>query len=138
MLDKNPDRGGRSQQERGASPESDLGSIGDRDVPLQSGSSTDVINRWLDGEGPEPSARGEAARSVEFWRRMGEETDRRRQMVTPAHVTERIMASLPPLATDSTMEPWYRRDVKLNAILAVVFAAGLFALGLIAARVIVP
>lgn len=108
----------------------------EREVPLAPVATPDVINRWLDGELPEPAGlRGDAARSVEFWRRIGEETDQRRRMMTPAHLPEKIMASLPPLATPQrSVVPWYRKDLHLNPMMALAAAAALFTLGLVAAR----
>ena len=135
MLDNNFEREGQSERERPIRPADDLGSLGDREVPLAPVATSDVINQWLDGELPEPvNLRGDAARSVEFWKRIGEETDRRRRMVTPPHVPERIMASLPPLAYRTT--PWYRREVKLATVLVVGGALALLALGAFVARML--
>jgi hypothetical protein len=135
MLDNNFDRE-RSERERPMRPADDLGALGDREVPLTPATTdSDALHRWLDGEAPEPaSVRGDAARSVEFWRRLGEETDRRRHMVTPAHVPARIMASLPPLAPHGATAPWYRRDVRMQPAQLIGGALGLLALGAIAAR----
>jgi len=132
MLDKKNERDGRSDRERPIRPANDLASLGDREVPLAP-AATDVVNRWLDGEGPEPmNLRGDAARSVDFWKKMGEETDRRRHMVTPSHLQERIMAALPPLTTT----PWYRKDVHLSSAFIIGGALALFALGMLVARLI--
>lgn len=136
MLDNNLDRE-RSERERPIRPADDLGALGDREVPLAPVATNDALHRWLDGESPEPAnLRGDAARSVEFWRRLGEETDRRRHMVTPAHVPARIMASLPPLAPHGATAPWYRRDVKLQGGLLIGGALGLLALGALVARLL--
>jgi hypothetical protein len=103
--------------------------LSDREVPLESTSSSDVINRWLDGEAPEPtSLRGDAARHVEFWRRLGEETDRRRQVMTPPHVAAQIMAALPATAP-AAAEQWWKRPIELSPTMALAAAAGLLALG---------
>jgi hypothetical protein len=134
MLDNKYERDGRSDRERPIRPADDLASLGDREVPLAP-ATADIVNRWLDGETPEPtSLRGDAARTVEFWKRMGEETERRRRMVTPVHVQERIMAALPPLSTATT--PWYRKDVHLSAVVLLAGAAALFALGVLVASVL--
>src|SRR4051812_29351327 len=72
--------------------------LSDREVPLAqtSATSADTINLWLDGEGPEPTAlNADAARQVDLWRRIEVESERRRHMVTPAHVKAHIMAALP-------------------------------------------
>jgi hypothetical protein len=103
--------------------------LSDREVPLASTTTSDMINRWLDGDLAEPTTlRGDAARHVEFWRRIGEETERRRHMVTPAHVQARIMEALPQ-TTAHGAEPWYRKNVQLSTGLALAAAAGLLAIG---------
>ena len=137
MLYRHNERDGRAERERPLRPSDEMGNVrGEREVPLSPVATPDVINRWLDGELPEPTGlRGDAARSVEFWRRLGEETDKRRRMMTPAHLPEKIMASLPPLATPQTsMVPWYRKDMKLNPMMALAAGAALFTLGLVAAQ----
>lgn len=136
MLDNHNERDGRSDRERPLRPADDLGQVSDREVPFAPVASSDVINRWLDGEIPEPAGlRGEAARSVDFWRQVGVETDRRRQMVTPAHVQANIMAALPPLATvRGEVEPWFRKDLRLTALTAIAAGAAIFTLGMIVAR----
>lgn len=116
----------RERPHRGPDPAQPLS---DREVPLASTATSDVINRWLDGETAEPTMlRGDAARHVEFWRRIGEETELRRHMVTPAHVQARIMEALPHVATQNAA-PWYRKNVELSAGLALAAAAGLLAIG---------
>lgn len=137
MLDRHNERDGRAERERPLRPADEVGGArGEREVPLSPVATPDVINRWLDGELPEPTGlRGDAARSVEFWRRLGEETDKRRRMMTPAGLPEKIMASLPPLATpQQSVVPWYRKDVRLNPMMALAAGAALFTLGLVAAQ----
>ena len=137
MTDFNRDRDGQSERERPIRPADDLGALGDREVPIAPVATSEVINKWLDGEMPEPSnLRGDAARSVEFWRRIGEETDRRRHMVTPAHVPDRIMASLPPVSSHSATAPWHRKEVRISTLMLFGGALGLMALGAIVARVL--
>lgn len=134
MLDNKFERDDRSDREVSNKPANDLASLGDREVPLAP-ATTDVVNRWLDGEGPEPAnLRADAARSVDFWKKMGEETERRRHMVTPSHLQDKIMAALPPLATATT--PWYRKDVHLTSAHIIGGALTLFALGLLVARLV--
>lgn len=118
-------------------PADDLGALGDREVPLAPVATSDVINKWLDGELPEPAnLRGDAARSVEFWRRIGEETAVRRQMVTPAHVQAQIMSEIHRVAPARATESWLRREVTLSSPMLVGGALGLIALGAIIARFI--
>jgi hypothetical protein len=135
MLDKHHDRDGRSERERPMRPADELGSLSDREVPLSPTSATvDVINRWLDGETDEPvGLRGDAARSVDFWKKVGEETDRRRRMVTPPHVPAKIMASLPPLSPQGGVAPWYKKEVKISAVVLALAALGLVVLGIVLA-----
>ena len=137
MLDRRNERDGRSERERPLRPAADeLGGSLEREVPLSPVAAPDVINRWLDGELPEPTGlRGDAARSVEFWRRLGEETDKRRRMMTPVHLSSKIMDALPPLAASArSMEPWYRKDVRMNPAVAFAAGAALFTLGIIVAQ----
>ncbi len=124
----------RSRPERGADA---FGPVADREVPLSPVAATDVVHRWLDGELPEPSSvRGDATRSVEFWRRIGEETDRRRQMMTPPHVAARIMASLPDPIRSIEVMPWWKKPVHLSPTAALAAAAGLILLGMMAMRLL--
>lgn len=105
--------------------------LSDREVPLGGTTTTELINRWLDGEAPEPTTmRGDAARHIEFWRRIGEETERRRQVVTPAHVTAQIMQAVQTSAeqiADAT--PWYRRTIELSTAALLAGGAALLGLG---------
>ena len=135
MLDDSFERDRRDESPRERQHRtSESGPISDREVPLAPVATSDVINRWLDGELPEPTnVRGDAARSVEFWRRIGEETDRRRHMVTPAHLSAKIMAALPATPDAArVVEPWWRKPVQLSPVMAIAAAAGLFALGMLA------
>ena len=138
MLDNIHEREGGSERERPVRSSDEMGSMSDREVPISPVGSNDVINRWLDGELPEPTGlRGDAARSVEFWRRLGEETDKRRQMATPAHLSSKIMAALPPVAQRASAEPWWKRDLHLTPTVALAVAAAMFVLGIIFAQTIV-
>jgi hypothetical protein len=97
----------------------------------------DHIHRWLDGEAPEPAGlRADQSRTMDFWRRMDEETERRRRVVTPPYVAARIMASLPDIASVTAIAPWYKKDVHLSPATIIVLAVGAFSLGLLAMRLI--
>jgi hypothetical protein len=97
----------------------------------------DHINRWLDGEAAEPTGlRGEQVRSIEFWRRVDQETDRRRSVVTPSHLAARIMASLPDTASAIAIAPWYKKDMNLSPAAVIALAIGAFSLGLLAMRMV--
>ena len=133
---------GRPERERPLRPADEVGPMSDREVPLVPQSTVDApdaIHRWLDGELPEPTGlRGDAARSVEFWRRLGEETDKRRRMMTPAHLPDKIMSALPPMSLPyNAVMPWYKKGVRLTTTSAVAAGAALFTMGWIVARALV-
>lgn len=137
MHDDLFERDGREEgsHERPDRPAETPGPLADREVPLSSIATSDVIHRWLDGELPEPaSARGDAGRTVDFWRRIGNETERRRHMVTPAHVPAQIMAAISSLDAAPVATPWWKKELHLTAARAVVLAAGAFALGMLVMR----
>jgi len=136
MLDNFPERDGRGEPSRERpNRASETGPISDREVPLAPVATSDVVNRWLDGELPEPAGlRGDAAKSVEFWRRIGEETDRRRRMVTPAHIPSKIMAALPVSQQVDLIAPWWKKPMQMSPMTALAAAAGLFALGVLVAN----
>ena len=137
MLDNDMDRGGEVSRERTNRPADTAGARGDREVPLTSHTTSDVIHRWLDGETAEPAGlRGESAREVEFWRRIGEETDRRRRMATPAHVTAKIMAALPTVEAPKA-EPSVWRDGRMSPSVMLAAAVGLLALGALVASFLI-
>ena len=101
----------------------------DREVPLGGTAASEMINRWLDGEGPEPVAmNADTARQVDLWRRIEEESERRRRMVTPAHVKAQIMAALPTDAPQMAL-PWWKKSIQVSPVIALAAAAGLVALG---------
>jgi hypothetical protein len=135
MLDDTFERDGHGEpsRERGDRAADPRGPLPDREVPLAPIATSDVIHRWLDGELAEPTGlRGDASRSVEFWRRIGEETERRSRMVTPPHVAARIMASLPDQATARATTPWWRKELQLSPAAALAVAISVFVLGMIA------
>lgn len=135
MPDNHHEHEGRIERERPLRPADQMGPVSDREVPLAPVATPDVINRWLDGELPEPTGlRGDAARSVEFWRRLGEETDNRRRMVTPVHLSAKIMEALPPLEKQVDTGPWLRRELHLSASTLIAAGVAFFTLGLIVAR----
>jgi hypothetical protein len=96
----------------------------------------DQIHRWLDGEAPEPAGlRADQSRTVDFWRKLDEETERRRRVVTPPYVAARIMASLPETRSATVMAPWWKKDVHLSPVTVLALAVGAFTLGLLLMRV---
>lgn len=127
--DEGPKRSSRSDGER---------PMVDREVPLgpQGGLST-AVHQWLDGELPEAAVRkGEAARDVEFWRRLNGELQERSHLRTPAYLEAQIMAALPDRAPTPLITPWWRREMVLSP--AVIFggAAALVALTALATAVL--
>ena len=131
-----PNRRGEAAREGGKQSGEGNAPLADREVPLPPVATLDHVHRWLDGEGPEPTGlRGEQARSLEFWHRMEEESDRRRRVVTPPYLADRIMAALPQAASATAIAPWWKKDVHLSPAAVVALAVGAFSLGLIAMRV---
>jgi hypothetical protein len=104
--------------------------LSDREVPLVgTATTTEMINRWLDGEAPEPAAlNADSARQVDLWRRIEEESERRRHLVTPAHVKAQIMAALPTDVPTMAL-PWWKKSIHVSPVVALAAAAGLVALG---------
>ena len=117
--------GDKSQQRAGAERQP----LTDREVPLGSSRTSAAIHAWLDGEVPESAVRtAETARDVDFWRKVTEETERRRSMRTPAHLEAQIMAALPTETADVSAT-WWRKDVTMTPATAAVAAASLLAVG---------
>ena len=95
MLDNLNPQGGRGE---GQAPKRarDERPLTDREVPLGQARNMAPIHAWLDGELPESAVRtAESARDVDFWRKVTEETERRRTLKTPAYLEAQIMAALP-------------------------------------------
>jgi hypothetical protein len=65
----------------------------DREVPLERSRMPDVIQRWLDGE---DVSEGElrASGHYDLWRKVEEETSRRRRLRTPAPLPDQIMRAI--------------------------------------------
>ena len=104
--------------------------IADREVPLGLSRTPAAIHEWLDGDASEASVRrGDMARHVDFWKRLDAEANVRRQMRTPAHVMDAIMAAI-PAERPAMVTPWYRRRVELSPMAFAAIGAGLVAAGL--------
>jgi hypothetical protein len=117
--------------------------LADREVPIpgaELGATPAAIHAWLDGEGSEADARLADARQVALWNRIADETSARRRMVTPAHVQANIMNALPAAApakvVAATAAPIAAATgmIALSPVSAMLAAAGLLALGFLAAR----
>ena len=122
---------GDESRERSERPAESQGPLADREVPISPVGTSDVIHRWLDGELPEPSGTRESARAVEFWHRIGEETERRRQVVTPAYLSAQIMAALPDASPAPHATGWWKKSVHLSPASTIAIAVGAFALGVL-------
>ena len=113
----------RAGREREAAP------LSDREVPLDRRRTPAAVHAWLDGELDVAEVRrGDTQRDVEFWTRIAEQSETRRQMRTPAHLQAQIMAALPQ-AAPAMAEPWYRRSMELAPVWALVGGAALLAVG---------
>jgi hypothetical protein len=136
--------------------------VADREVPLpgtELGATPAAVHAWLDGEGTEGDARLADPRQAALWSRIAEETAARRRLTTPAHVAAQIMQAIPatapaPAATASmatasaASEPVSARrataatvaesagGITLSPAAALAAAAGLIALGFLAARLL--
>lgn len=159
MMDELSNLPNRDAQQDAPSRPSGAQPVTDREVPLVSATPFEAMHRWLDGEAREADALAdpESARYVALWRRVGQETARRRTAtVASPDVTDRIMAALPgraqtavrgdrvaavsapiaaaapaPVAVAPEATAWWQRPVELNGATALAAAAGLVALGLV-------
>jgi hypothetical protein len=144
MLDRHEAQDGQSGRElphRDAAGESPLADrpMADREVPLPGtpGGSALALHQWLDGDLSEGEARRADARQVEFWSRMTTETDRRRRMTTPSHVTAQIMAALPDREVSLRADAPLATPARANGVAtstAMVIGAGFFTLGVAVGR----
>ena len=66
----------------------------DREVPLASAHTPEAIHAWLDGENVNESALNAAEKEFAFWRRVEEETGKRRRIKTPTSLPGEIMRAI--------------------------------------------
>ena len=132
MLDDMNTQGSRSsssdksQQRAGAERQPLI----DREVPLGQSRTSAAIHAWLDGDMPESAVRtAETARDVDFWKKVTEETERRRAVRTPANLEAQIMAALPTTDTAVETKTWWSKEVTMTPGTAAVAAASLLAAG---------
>ena len=103
--------------------------LSDREVPLGRRRTPAAVHAWLDGELSDAEVRqGDTSRDVEFWTRINEQAEVRRQMKTPVHLQAQIMAALPQTAP-APATPWFRKSMELAPAWALVGAAALHAVG---------
>ena len=87
----------------------------DREVPLNGVSGHTLLHDWLDGEVDVMRAsEAEGKSKVELWTRINAESEMLRRRVTPVHVQQRIMASLPD--TPGTATTWWKQVTPVSAI----------------------
>lgn len=130
MLDDLNPQGGRGESQAPKRAREQRQPLTDREVPLEQARNMAPIHAWLDGELPESAVRtAESARDVDFWRKVTEETTRRRTVKTPAYLEAQIMAALPTDRTADGVQTWWAREVTMTPATAAVAAASLLAVG---------
>jgi hypothetical protein len=130
MLDDLNPQGGRGESQAPKRAREQRQPLTDREVPLEQARNMAPIHAWLDGELPESAVRtAESARDVDFWRKVTEETARRRTVKTPAYLEAQIMAALPTDRTADGVQAWWAREVTMTPATAAVAAASLLAVG---------
>ena len=99
----------------------------DREVPLNGVSGHTMLHDWLDGEVDIMRAsEAEGKSKVELWTRINAESEMLRRRVTPVHVQQRIMASLPD--TPGTATSW-RKQLSITPVSAIAIGVALLAVG---------
>jgi len=100
----------------------------DREVPLNGVSGHTMLHDWLDGEVDVMRAsEAEGKSKVELWTRINAESEMLRRRVTPVHVQQRIMASLPD--TPGTATNWWKQQVTITPVSAVALGVAILAVG---------
>lgn len=100
----------------------------DREVPLNGVSGRGLLHDWLDGEVDAMRASEVEGKSkVELWTRINAESEMLRRRVTPVHVQQRIMASLPE--TPGTASQWWKQQLTVTPVAAIAITVALAAVG---------
>jgi hypothetical protein len=111
-FDRNDKISGREPVQRKDKPAEQMY---DREVPLNGVSGHTMLHDWLDGEVDVMRAsEAEGKSKVELWTRINAESEMLRRRVTPVHVQQRIMASLPD--TPGTATNWWKTVTPVSAI----------------------
>jgi hypothetical protein len=107
----------------------------DREVPLNGTTGRSLLHEWLDGEVDVMRASETEGKSkVELWTRINAESEMLRRRVTPVHVQQRIMASLPD--TPGTATSWWKQQLPLTPVSAVAIGVALLAIGALVIQIL--
>ena len=124
-FDRNDKISGREPIKRQEKPAEQMY---DREVPLNGISGHTMLHDWLDGEVDAMRASEVEGKSkVELWTRINAESEMLRRRVTPVHVQQRIMASLPD--TPGTATSWWKQQVSITPVSAIAIGVALLAVG---------
>jgi hypothetical protein len=124
-FDRNDKISGREPVKRQEKPAEQMY---DREVPLNGISGHTMLHDWLDGEVDVMRASEiEGKSKVELWTRINAESEMLRRRVTPVHVQQRIMASLPD--TPGTATNWWKQQVTITPVSAIAIGVALLAVG---------
>ena len=124
-FDRNDKISGREPIKRQEKPAEQMY---DREVPLNGNSGHTMLHDWLDGEVDVMRASEVEGKSkVELWTRINAESEMLRRRVTPVHVQQRIMASLPD--TPGTATNWWKQQVSITPVSAIAIGVALLAVG---------
>jgi hypothetical protein len=100
----------------------------DREVPITGLPGHTLLHDWLDGEVDVMRASEVEGKSkIELWTRINAESEMLRRRVTPVHVQQRIMASLPD--TPGTASTWWKQQVTMTPVSAIAIGVALLAVG---------
>ena len=100
----------------------------DREVPITGVPGHTLLHDWLDGEVDVMRASEVEGKSkVELWTRINAESEMLRRRVTPVHVQQRIMASLPD--APGTATSWWKQQVTITPVSAIAIGVALLAVG---------
>jgi hypothetical protein len=124
-FDRNDKISGREPVKRQEKPAEQMY---DREVPLNGISGHTMLHDWLVGEVDVMRAcESEGKSKVELWTRINAESEMLRRRVTPVHVQQRIMASLPD--TPGTATNWWKQQVTITPVSAIAIGVALLAVG---------
>ena len=124
-FERNEKSTGREPVQRKDKPSEQLY---DREVPLNGATGRSLLHEWLDGEVDVMRASETEGKSkVELWTRINAESEMLRRRVTPVHVQQRIMASLPD--TPGTETSWWKQSLTVTPVSALAVGVALLAIG---------